>query len=266
MGIALPSVHRLEKLLIDNSPLILTAAGVLGVVGTAISTHKAAVKARTILLEADAELVREAVMRGDGKEAEVLSNKQIAKLVWVEYIPPVAIGAATITAIVMANRIGNRRAAALAIAAGLSEKRLSEYKDKVVETFGDKEAKKVSDSIAQDKVDENPPAKHNTVVIVGKGDVLCHDTFSGQYFRSSMDTLKKAENDTNYQIIHQQYATLTDFYRRLGLPPTDLSDELGWSFDELVKLEIAPTMSRDEEPCLAITFHYYPVHDYRKLH
>lgn len=250
-----------EKFISDNAPSILTSVGVVGVVGTAVLMYKATTKSTEKLYEIDAV----AQVKGEPP----LTTKQIVKETWFNYIPPVTVGAVTIGAIVFANHISTKRIAALTAAFAISEKRISEYKDKVIETIGEKKEQAIRDEVAQDGVKKNPPGSGNTVLVIGKGNVLCKDTFSGQYFRSSMDALKKAENDTNHEIIHCQYATLTDFYRKLGLPPTDMSDELGWSFDDLIKLEISAVVADDqhgEEPCLAFTFHAYPMAGYRKVH
>jgi hypothetical protein len=252
------STKTLERFISENAPSILTSVGVVGVVGTAVLMYKAATKSTEKLYEVDT------VAQVNGEPP--LTTKRIVKLTWVNYIPPVGCAAVTIGAIVFANHLNTKRIAALTAAYAISEKKLSEYKDKVIETIGEKKEQALRDDLAQDGVKKNPPGPNNTVLVIGKGDVLCQDTFSGQYFRSSMDTIKKAENDTNHDIIHCQYATLTDFYRRLGLPPTDMSDELGWSFDDLIKLEISAVVAHDDEPCLAVSFQNHPMAGYRKVH
>lgn len=259
MGITLPNLHRLERLVISNSPLILTAVGVLGVVGTAVTTHRAALKGRTILLEADAELVRMAKLHGED-EAPVLSNKQIAKLVWVEYIPPVAIGAITITAIVMSNRISAKRAAAMAAAYTLAVRESTEYREKVMEKLGLKEEKNLSAELAQEQV--NASQKNSPVLIVGDGEVMCHDAFTGRSFKANADTLLKAENATNHEINRNQVASLTYFYNAVGLPPTDFSDHFGWNMDQLMKLDISAVLVDDKTPCLSFRFLPHPLPGY----
>lgn len=258
MTSVLSNLRRLEKLTIANSPLLLTAAGVLGVVGTAVATHKAAVKSRDTLLMADAELVRMAALKGED-EAPVFSNMEIVKLVWTNYIPPVLIGSATIAAIVMSNRISVKRAAAMSAAYTLSAKASAEYREKIMEKLGIKEEQKVQDELAQERVNKNPP---NEVIVVAGGKVLCRDAFSGQYFRTTADALRKAENDLNFKINHNQSASLTDFYNLLGLEPTDISDNIGWNFDQLMKLEISAVVADDKEPCLEFRFLPHPLPDF----
>lgn len=255
MALSLPNLRQLERLAINNSPFLLTAVGVLGVVGTAVATHRAALKGRETLLAADAKLVAQTA---PGEEAEVLTNKEIIVLVGTHYIPPVLIGAATITAIVMANRISTKRTAAALAAYALTEKKASEYRDKVVEKLGVKDERTLRDELIQKDINENPP-KRELVIVSGDGGVLCHDQFSGRYFRCRAEVLKRAENDLNRQMIHDQYATLSDFYHMIGLDPTNGSEDLGWNFTQIFQLDISAVLVDQDTPCLSFRFDPNPV-------
>lgn len=250
------SMKKLEKYAIDNSPGLLTAVGVAGVVGTALLTYRAATRSTEKLVLVDA--------RKHHLGEDPLTTKEIFKITWKAYIPPVVAGGLTIGAVIFANHIGTKRAAAMAAAYALSEKAFTEYRDKVKETVGENKERKLSDELAQDKVNRNPMNEGN-LVVMSDGDVICCDLFTGRYFRCTADRLKKAENDTNHEIIHNQYATLTEFYERIGLPRTDISDSLGWNFDELLSLEITAVLVDESTPCLAFSFRTHPIRDYRKL-
>jgi len=141
----------LEQMTVANSPVILTAVGVAGTIATAVLTYKAATKsAHTLILE-------DAKRTSETPDAPVLTNKDIVKLTWLNYGPPVAAGAITIGAIVMSNRISTKRAAGLAAAYTIAERAHSEYKDKIEEKFGKVKADAARAEIAQDQVDQNPP-------------------------------------------------------------------------------------------------------------
>jgi len=251
------SFKQIEKLAVDNSPLILTVVGVVGTITTAVLTHRAATKTTFFLMMEDE----------DRQQAGLASRtkKEVVEVTWKNYIPPAIVGTLTITSIVGANRIGTRRAAALASAYAVSERAYSEYREKVIEKIGDSKERAVRDEIAQDRVTKNPPAEDN-VVIVGTGDVLCCDLFTGRYFNSAIEELKKAQNDTNYQILHNGYASVTDFYDRIGLPRTDVSDQLGWNQDKLLELEFTTCMTEDGRPCIAYRFHSAPLRSFDRLH
>lgn len=235
-------LKRLEKLTIDNSPAILTALGVTGTLTTAYLTGKATLRA--------ADLIEHELPRNHEFKDEV-------KLVWKIYIPPATSAAFTIGAIIGANRISNRRAAAIATAYSISERAFSEYKEKVIEKVGEKKERAFRDELAQDRVDANPPTD-NTVIITDNGDVLCYDQFTGRYFKSSMEALKRAENEINHQIIHDGYASVSDLYYILGLPITAFSDEVGWNQDRMLEIVYSTTLSPDNKPCIAIDFDLHP--------
>ena len=248
-------LKHLQKFTIDNSPAILTAIGVTGTLTTSYLTGKASFKA--------AEVIRLAEEQGGTAEPGLPLLKEHVRLVWKLYLPAAGMGFLTVGSIILANRIGTRRAAALAAAYSISEKAFAEYKEKVVEKFGEKKEQAVRDAVAQDRVTNNPPGRE--VIIAGSGDVLCYDTFTGRYFNSDMETLKSAQNKVNYRVLNDMYASLTDFYNEVGLPPTAYSEEVGWNSDKLMELEFSATISDDGRPCIAVGFAVAPVRDYYRL-
>ncbi len=245
-------LKMLEKMAIDNSPMLLTAVGVVGTVATAVLTHRAATR-----------LEQDRILPGIGDSP--LSRKELVKNHWKLYIPPVVVGTLTITSIVGSHRIGSKRAAALAAAYTLSERSFSEYREKVVEKFGETKHRQVQDEVAQDQVNANPISESN-VVIMGSGDVMCYDYMSGRYFRSSVEGMRKAANNVNYMILHNGYAPLTEFYNEIGLDPTELSDELGWNQDNLIELDFSAVVGSDGQPCLAYRFQVKPIRGYSRIH
>lgn len=242
---------QLEKYAADNSPQILTGIGVAGTITTAFLTGKATFKA--------AELLEYEYNAG-----RFLDKKEKGLLVWKLYVPPVVAGALTVTSIITANRIGNRRAAAMAAAYAVSERMFDEYKSKVVEKLGERKEQTVRDEVAQDRLNRNPVSE--THVFQGSGgDVLCYEPFTGRYFKSDMEAMKKAQNDTNYAVLNNFYASLTDFYNHLGLDRTDMSDEFGWNSDDLLELTFTTGMSDDARPCLVMNYKVTPIRGYSRV-
>lgn len=254
-----PKLKQIEKFAIDNSPIILTMIGVIGTIGTAVLTHKAATKAERILND-----VAEDRMLSH-KEDIPWPKKDKIKVVWKQYIPPVLSGTVTIGCIVMANRIGSKRAAAVAAAYAISERAYSEYREKVVERLGEIKEKNIRDELAQERVRKDPLREDN-VVVIGSGEVLCYELYTGRYFNSSVEAIKKAQNETNYQINAQGHASVSDFYNNIGLPRTSVSDEMGWSSDKLMEIDFSTVLSEDGRPCVAIDFQISPVRDYHRFH
>lgn len=234
-----------EKIVADNSPLILTAVGVAGTVSTAFLTGKASIKANDILRS----------------EPELDTFVKKVKRVWTCYIPPVVSGLFTTTAIILANRIGTRRAAAMAAAYSISEKMFSEYKDHVIDTFGAKNEELVRMDVAQDRIYKNPLSS-NEVVIIGTGKVLCYDEISGRYFESDMETLRRVQNDINQEVLQYMYSSLHDMYNKLGLPTTPYSTEIGWTMDSMLEFKFSTCLSEDNRPCISVGYSTYPVRDH----
>lgn len=245
---------QVGRTLSDNAPAILTGVGITGTVTTAIFAGKASFKAADLIRESEAE---EGTPE-DPKERLI----ERTKLTWTLYIPAVGVGSATIACILFANQIGTRRTAAVAAAYSMSERAFTEYREKVVEKIGSPKEQEVRDEVAQDLVSNTPNT--NEVVIVGSGDVLCFDQFTGRYFNSSMENLKQAQNNLNYQLIRESYASLNDFYDRVGLGWTPSGDELGWTCGDPMELRFSTVMSPDNRPCISIDFSVVPVRNFYK--
>ena len=227
----------------SNSPAILAAVGVSGTITTAYLTGVASFKAaRTI-------------DRMERKKARELDPKEKVELVWKMYIPPVVSGGVTVSAIVVGTAIGARRTAALAAAYSLTDKALGEYKAKVVEQLGEHKEGKIRDQLAQESVDSNPPSGRE-LMIAGPGNVLCYERFTGRYFHSDMETLRKAENTINAKLNREMYAYLADFYDLVGLSDTSAAQDLGWDSNKHLELTFHTVLAEDGRPALAIEYNY----------
>lgn len=250
-------LKHFEKFVTDNSPGILTGIGVVGTVATAYLTGKATFKAARIR---DEELSRAAQ-----EELPTIRQAQLlAPVVWKLYIPAVGTGVMTVACIVGANRVGTRRAAALAAAYSISERALDEYKAKVIEKIGEKKERDIRDEVAQDRVSSHSMA-NTEVIITGDGDVLCYDMYTGRTFKSSVESLRKAQNDLNHKILNNFYASLSDFYDLIGLARTTTSDDVGWNCDQLLELIFSTTMTDDQRPCIAVNFKVTPIRNYFRV-
>ena len=258
----LASKARYAKLLVnENSTTILTGIGVVGTVTTAYLSGNASFKAARIL-----EHERWSnEPNGDVQAIKDLSKVDIVKLTWHLYIPAALTGVATVTAIVAANKIASKKIAALAIAGGLSDRALQEYKEKVAARWGENKARGIHDEIAQDRVD-GMPVSGREVILAGSGDVLCFDMMTGRYFTSSVEAIKRAENKINHELNNFMSCSLSEFYSEVGLPPTTYSDMVGWNGNNQVEVLVSTTMSSDNRPCIAVDFATPPVPDYHRVY
>lgn len=251
--------RRSQQVLSNNSPAILTGAAIAGTIVTSILVGRAGFRAgvkiseeERLRIEPDSRTTKERF-------------KDRTKATWKLYLPSAVTGVGTIAAIAAANRIGTNRTAALAAAYTITDRAFSEYKTKVVETLGEKkEQTEIRDKIMQDRV--NDSGERAALVVIGNNDVLCYDAFSDRYFQSNMESIKKAQNDTNYEILNNMYVSLSEFYNRVGLPSTGFSDEVGWNSDNLLELHFSSVMTPDDRPALGFTFHVEPVRKFYKVH
>lgn len=248
-----------EKMITDNAPVILTAVGVAGTLTTAYLTARASFKAAEIIMDEDPVFDFTSPIPPWDTKARI-------KRVWKLYIPPVAVAAVTCTSIICANRVGTRRAAAMASAFTISEKAFTEYREKVVDQIGKNKEQKVRDEVAQDTINANPVSKQQ-IIITGGGESLCYDKYTGRYFQSSMEAMKKAQNDLNYQLLHEGYASLNEFYSKLGLNHIPAGDDLGWNAEnEQMEISFTTTMSEDDRPCLVMDFYVAPAGNFFRTH
>lgn len=240
----------------DNAPTILASFGVVGTVTTAVLSARAGYRAAEII-----EQERQHQML-DPRFSN-FTPRHKAELTWQLYIPPTLTGVASCGLIIASVVVGNRRAAALAAAYSLSEKAFREYKDKVVDQIGKGKERKIRDELAQDRVNQDPVSRQDH--IYGPGSVLCYDAYTGRYFYSDMESLRRAQNELNHRIINSYYASLSDLYDILQLHRTAFSDEVGWNCDRLLEMTFSTTMSDDDRPCIVINFQVEPIRHYDRI-
>lgn len=238
---------NIGKSLKSNSPTILTALGICGVIVTSYLTAKASFKAAEVINKEQWEL-------DSFEKSHPLDLKEKTKLVWKNYIPPVVSGAVTIGCILGANKSNGNKTAAAVAAYSLTENLFGEYRKKVVEELGERKEEKIRDEIAQEHVSKIP--SREVVVTTVSGHVLCCELYTGRYFRSDMETLRKAQNDLNVMVNNQIYVSLDEFYDLVGLQSTSNSDQLGWNSDKLMELSFSTVIGQGGEPCLAFEYNY----------
>lgn len=245
---------------IKHSPEILTGIGITGMITAGILAVKATPKALILIRERKEELYPL-----DEEDDISLTPIETVKTCWKCYIPAAVTCTVSVGCLIGASSVNFRRNAALATAYTISETALKEYQEKVVETIGEKKEKDIKDKIAKDKIDKDP-VSNKEVIITDKGDVLCYDTLSGRYFKSSMDQLKKAENDLSRQMRDDMYVSLNEFYNEIGLDGIGVGYELGWNIDDgYIELEFSSQISDDGRPCIVVGHYNPPKYDFKKL-
>lgn len=247
-----------------HSPEILIAMGVTGLVSAGIMGVKATPKA-LMLIEEEKERINhelyEQMEETDERYEPIdkLPAKDVVRLTWKCYIPAVATGVVSIACIIGGSSVNLRRNAALATAYTLSESAFKEYRDKVVETVGEKKEKTVREAVHKEMLEKNPVGK-NEIIVTNTGEVRCYDAWSGRYFMSDMNTLHRVVNEMNETMIrsYNSCISLNDFYYRIGLPEVKVGDYIGWRIDGdrgLIKLDVTASVTpEDGIPCLVVDF------------
>lgn len=244
-----------RKLVIDNSPTILTAVAVMGVATTAVMAVKATPRAIKILEFAES----------NKPNPVLLTPQEKLRLIAPCYIPASVVGIMTMACIVGVNSVHMKRQAALISAYTLVENNFQKYQEKVTDALGKNKEQKVRDEISQDQVDQNPPVGKE-IIITGNGDVLCMDSLTNQYFESTWEQIKRAENKLNHKLLNEMYASLNDFYEMLDIPHSEVGEELGWKSGEMLDISISATVTpKDKKPCLVLNYSVTPIRNYYKI-
>jgi hypothetical protein len=174
---------------------------------------------------------------------------------WRLFVPPASAAVTTIFCVVAANRVGAHRTAAAAAAYAIAENTLVDYREKVVERFGEHTDEEIRAEVHQKRVEENQPSPE-AIVVTGFGNQLCQEAYSGRYFLSDIETLRRAENDLNAGLIQHDTMTLDDWYHFVGLSSTSYSSDLGWTSDKIMKLQFSAVITEDGRPCIVFEYNY----------
>ena len=237
-----------------HAPEILMGFGIAGMVTTTILAVKATPKALRLIEEKKQEL-----------ETDKLTVGETIKATWKCYIPSVATAAVSTTCLIASCKVNNKRNAVLATAYKLAETAHKEYRDKVIETIGEKKEEAIKEKVAQEKINKDPVSSKE-IIITDRGNMLCYDSISGRYFKTDIDKVKRAVNEINRRMTYNMYVSLNEFYSEIGLKTTKIGDDLGWNLDHgLIKIDYSSALTEFDEPCLVLNYSVTPQYDYYKL-
>lgn len=253
-----------------HSPEILMVAGVAGVVVSAVMACKATLKVDAVMDETKEKMDKihkaeedgitesgEDYSREDAKKDTVIVYAQTGLKLAKTYAPAVAIGALSITSILASNNILRKRNVALAAAYATVDKSFKEYRNRVIEKFGqeiDRElkynikAEKVTATEVDEETGKEKKVKKNAFV-VNPSDVSGYARFFEKYTvdedgNSILNPHWEPNNEYNIMFIKAQenYANdllkakkrlfLNDVYEMLGLPRTKAGQVVGWVYDK----------------------------------
>lgn len=246
-----------------HSPEILIAAGVVGTIASAVMACKATLKVNDILEGAKEDVAKIKDVRNQVIEADELGESRIdytdqdykkdITIVYVQtgfklaklYAPSVALGTLSILGMVASNNILRQRNIALAAAYATVEKGFKEYRNRVVERFGDEVDRELRYNVKAQKVDAVTTDENGKEKKV-KETINVFDGNPSDYSFYFDESNPYWEKDGNYNrmflLAQQQFANdklradgflfLNDVLESIGIEKTKAGQMVGWVFNE----------------------------------
>ena len=158
-----------------------------------------------------------------------------------------------------------RRNATLGLLLSTSQEDLKAFEEKAIEKFGERKVEDIHDEINKEKVANNPPTEGN-IIFTGHGNYLFYDDLTGQWFRSTIETVRRVILDLNEEIDNGNDVSVSDWCDRHDIPEGKLSWEYGWSKLATGKIDVRFTscISPDGEPAIVIEHKNEPSPKYDK--
>lgn len=243
-----------------NGPVIMVTLGVVGAVASTVLACKATTKLNGILEESkeEVDIIHNAVehpeslpekatysendMKKDLRILYIQTGVKIVKL----YLPSVVLGTLSLSSILMAHRILNRRNVALAAAYATVDKGFKKYRSNVVERFGDKVDKELKYNIKAKEIEKKIIDENGEEQTVNETvDVAEIDEYS-EYSKFFTDDNPYWQNDPEYNLMflrrQEKYANdklkakgrlfLNEVYEMLGIPKTKAGQIVGWTYSK----------------------------------
>lgn len=241
-----------KTVLSNHSPEILTGLGIAGMITTTVLAVSATPKALDLIAEAEDE-------KAANEHNDHLTKVEVVKAAWKPYIPAVITGVTSIACLIGASSVHSKRNAALATAYNLSATALAEYKQKVIETVGEKKEQTIREKVAKERI-EKEPVNPSTIIVSGNGKTRCFDTITKRRFVSDIEAIKRTVNELNRRMVHgEDYISLNEFYYALDLDGVSIGDDLGWNVARgLIELDFSAQLDTDGVPCIVIDYAVAP--------
>lgn len=240
-----------QTIVSKHSPEILTGIGIAGMITTTVLAVKATPKALQCI-----ERKREELHPDSDEELTPVETVQAA---WKCYVPAAVTGVASVACLIGASSVNARRNAALATAYNLSATALAEYKDKVIETVGEKKEQAIRDKVAEERI-KKEPVNNSAIIVSGNGNTRCFDMATKRRFTSDIEQIKRIVNELNRRMINgDDYISLNEFYYELGLDGCDVGDEIGWNVcTGLIEVNFSAQLDTDGVPCIVLEYAVAP--------
>lgn len=237
------------KAIVKHKADILFALGLVCEIGAVVTSAAGTTKAVRLLEE-------------ERKCTEIRTPAEVTKTVWKCYIPTVALTVASAACLIFSHKDMKGAVAATAAACTMTETAFSEYRTKIRELFGAEKEHDAMEEAACDKMVRTQPDRE---IIVGTdGESLCFDALSGRYFQSSVNALKKIENELNARLLREDCLSANEYFYEIGLPEIPAGEYLGWNaMKGLIELRFSTRMSDNDIPCIVVWADATPEYNYK---
>lgn len=249
-------VNRIGFKLKKYSPEIFVAAGIVGVVSSAVLACKATTRVQDILekTKTNVDIIHDRV-NNENIEQEYTEEdaKKELTIVYAQtgvefiklYAPAVILGTLSIASIINSHRVLQKRNIALGAAYATVDKGFKEYRNRVAERFGEDVEKEIKYNIKAKKFEETVTDENGKEKKVKKTVNVVDPNLYSDYARFFDDGCKGWEKDPEYNLMflkaQQQYANdllvsrghlfLNEVYDMLGIPRSKAGQVVGWIYD-----------------------------------
>lgn len=223
-----------------HSPVILTATGVVALLGAGVLAAKATLKLDETLTEAETRLDRaKALVEAGSDEPAIVTRTivhnalQICKLYW----QPATLAIGGTVLVLAGHHILRQRNAALVVAYTGLEQAFKNYRERVVEKYGAEVDKEIRYGIRTDKVEQADGKKKNVTTVdrASTGDYIfdfgpTNENWVGNY-EHNLFFLSGHTNIFNDLLRSRGHLFLSEVLDGLGIPRTPASIVTGWIYD-----------------------------------
>lgn len=260
------SVHRVGLKIRKHSPEILMVTGVVGVVTSTVLACKATRKLDEIMNESKQNLevihagmeqktivdekgVAHTYSEEDGKKDLTITYVQTGVKIARLYAPAVLVGVTSIGCLLASNDIMRKRNVALAAAYTAVDNSFKNYRNNVIERFGEKLDKELRYNIKVKEIEKRIQNEDGTETVVKeKVEVTDGPNKYSEFARifddgckgwtkdpeTNLMTVTSVQRWANQKLKTDSYLFLNDVYDALGFQRTKLGQMVGWVYDEEV--------------------------------
>ena len=239
-----------------HSPEILAGVGVVGVVASTVMACKATMKLNDILEESKEtrDKIREVesnpryeeqYSHEDAKKDLTINYTQTAMKVAKLYAPAVILGSASLGCLLASNDILRKRNAALSAAYMTVDKSFKEYRQRVVDRFGEEVEKEIRYNIKAEEVTSTVVAEDGSETTITETVKTMDPNLYSDYAKFFDEASPYWQKDPEYNFMflksQQQYANdllkargrlfLNEVYEMLGIDKTKAGQIVGWVYN-----------------------------------